>query len=305
VTDEAHLFGAPLQADPAVALPPAPATPDRPGPLHKVQFVVELVGDRTVPAGRVASLLSPEWRAALGEPEAFAMAPSDDRWRPLAAATQGSYDSVALCWDFHSERGSLNQTSAQRLLDSAAQFAASIGRKAVPLPHPNDVDAHVQGLAEIQGGLDAGFAVAVVPRSGSIEERELWMACANLGLDLASDGTFQWRAGDSDEPMFSVSPLAQGIQFSLESVARKVRHEGAGLGFRAARAPDPARAFEGCLRAAEHLADRFDAFLVDEEGSLLTPQTADEHREGLAQLLRALDEVGIPAGSPEARRLFI
>ena len=99
-------FGEPLRPDPAIALAPIEVTiPLKSGPLHRVQFVIEFVGPRSVPALAAIHLLGSEWYSALGQPFIHAMRPADLHWHPLTNSTDGSYDSLALSWDLLSPKG--------------------------------------------------------------------------------------------------------------------------------------------------------------------------------------------------------
>jgi hypothetical protein len=298
------VFGGPLLPDPQIALPLAPRSPQKAGPLHKVQLVIELVGQRTVPAGSITPLQSPEWRAALGEPAIFVMAPSDETWRALSAGAGGSYDSVALAWDLATPRGTLDASSAAHLLSISERFAQGIQRHAVPLPHPNDVDAAVARLLELREALDVGVSLSVLPRSGRVEEKTLWKLCAALGLTLSSDGSFQWRAGEEDEPAFSVTPLGGDETFSLGAASRGQVHPGVTIGFSVPRCPAPTEALDAAFRAADFLAQELDAVVLEEDGDLCTQAARERLKGNLAQALSALQEVGLPAGSPEALRVF-
>src|SRR6185312_8968382 len=135
------LFGRQLEPDPAVALPdPEIRINPKKGPLYKVQYVLEFVGPRSVPASMACSLLRPEWYAALGQPQVFSMQPADLSWGMLTAKTEGSYDSLALTWDLLSLAGTLSSASAQHLLTIAEQFGSAINRRVAALPVPAEVD---------------------------------------------------------------------------------------------------------------------------------------------------------------------
>src|SRR5688572_32004658 len=113
MADVTSVFGQTLSRDPRVGLPnpPAPKT-ERPGPEHKVQFVVELVGPRSCLASSAATLLDPKWFQALGQPHLYSMAPADKDWQTLTARADGSYDSLALAWDMVADRGELTSQAA-------------------------------------------------------------------------------------------------------------------------------------------------------------------------------------------------
>ena len=98
---------------------PAPRdlTPCRPGPLPRVQVVVELVGPVSVPGPAAARALEADWFHALGEPEVWAMSPIDDQWRRLVRGEVGPIDALSFGWDILGPRGRLNAQTTQVLLD--------------------------------------------------------------------------------------------------------------------------------------------------------------------------------------------
>src|SRR5947209_1046377 len=122
------IFGEQLQRDPAVALPDITVSAKlTPGPVRKQQFVIELVGPRTVPAANVKVLLDSQWQSALGKPQIFVMGGADQFWRPLLSNdSSGAYDSVALAWDLISPQGQLNANSSQQLWNVAEHFAQQV-----------------------------------------------------------------------------------------------------------------------------------------------------------------------------------
>jgi len=158
------IFGRPLQPDPKVALKTCTLNRQIPGPQHKVQYVVELVGPRTIPTQSAASCLDSRWRNALGDPEIFVMAASDDRWRPYEAGDQAAaYDSLAFAWDFVSRRGSLSNAAAQNLLNVAEQLGKALSRRAMPMPPPSDVEPAVRAVEEAAEHLDIGVGCPCRP----------------------------------------------------------------------------------------------------------------------------------------------
>ncbi len=298
-------FSVPLASDPAVALPPLTINlPQKAGPLYTVQFVVELVGTRSLPANAAAGILSPDWQAALGQPETWVMTPADNEWRPLAARVDGSYDSLALTWDFISDRGQLNGTSAAHLFSIAEKFGQAVERRAMPIPPPADVTARVAALAEAADALDIGFSLAVTTTGGWISEHDIWVHCARLGLDLGPDGAFGWRASNWPEAVVSVTPLGDAQGFSLGAVQRGDSHPGLGVGFSVSRSPAPTVALDAAFHVASTLATAFGALVLDEDGELLSPQSQATYRRNIAEAERALTQAGLAPGSAESLRLF-
>lgn len=298
-------FSLQLRPDVSVALPPpARVVPMRHGPMPKVQFVVELVGPRSVSAAQAAQILSPEWYGALGEPEAWCMGAADDGWRPLTASVNGAYDSLAMAWDLEGPRGQLSVTAAQSLLARTEEFAGHIQRRAMALPDPSDVGRAVTGLRQFREALDIGFAVVVAPDSGFVSERDLWLACARLGLELGSTGAFEWRSPTNPLPLFSVTPIGVTETFSLGAVQRGDVHEGATIGFALPLCPSPEEALSAAIQAGREIAKHIGGHLLDEDGNHVDARTESRLAGELTQAQGLFRKAGIVPGSGEAVRLF-
>jgi hypothetical protein len=304
-SDLADLFGGPLRADPAVALDSKrlrlPARTR--GPIHGVQFVVELAGPRSVLAQPAHALLGPEWQAALGEPEVYAMAPADQEWRPMATSDSGSYDSLALAWDVLNPKGALSSSAARHLAGQAERFANSFGRRAFPFPAPEEVDRLAAGLQQVRDALDIGIEL-IVQGDHSFAERDIWQACAAVGLDLSGQGFFVWRIPGWDEPVLTVAPLEEGATYSLRGIRAGATFEAMGVGFRIPLSPDPERVWQEAVRVAHVLAERLGGSVYDDEGLALSPAREAMLRSSLEAAARSMAEAGLPPGSASALRLF-
>lgn len=300
----ASLFGGPLETDPSVALAPLDLVlPTKGGPLHRVQFVVEFVGPRSVPAASAMHLLSPQWYGALGQPQLFAMRASDLSWHPLVPSADGSYDSIAASWDMLTPQGNLTPASAKRLLTVAEEFGPYISRRAVSMPPPQDVAGVVRGLVATKDALDIGFALSVASDTGGYRERDLWVECARLGLEFHNGG-FDWRTAAHPHPLLTVTPFGDEDTFSLAAVQAGARHPGVTIGFHLPLSVAPTQGLEGCFRVAAHLARTLGGVILDENDRLLTDATRQNLREELRQGLSLFSQAGLTTGSPEAMRLF-
>ncbi len=260
-----------------------------PAPSRGVQFVVEIVGPRTVPAAQAAGLLRPDWRAALGEPELWTMRPADTAWQAMDARTDGSYDSIALAWDLVAPQGEMSAASAGHLAGVAERFANDVGRRAIPLTAPNDVPQAVRRLKSAQDGLDAGVSILLVgPHPWAAAE--YGSVLDGLGLGRDAEG-WAWRAADHPEPLFQAIPFEDGPAT-----------DGFTLGFRLARCPDPAVGVEGMLQVADALRDRLAPY--DEDRRPLTPKGRDSLRDAVRAGSRALDSIGLRPGTWAALKAF-
>ncbi len=299
-----YSFDPPLGPDPAIALIPPIVPSPAPGPAHRAQYVIELVGPRSAPASAAAQLLSQNWFAALGQPELYVMSPADQQWRAMTPQTGGSYDSIALCWDLTTSHGSLSRQSAESLLRNAEQFASAIGRRAMPLPTPQDVDKVVKLLAKTREQLDIGAALVVIPRAEFVPERQIWRICARLGLEFSPTGSFDWKSPNHPSPLFSVTPIGQVESFSLAAVNRNDVHEGLTIGFSVPLCPAPMAALDGAIHCAEVIAGEIQAAVFDDTSRPLTSKLKDELRRDLQAGVQMLEAAGLKPGSSAALKVF-
>lgn len=289
-------FGGP---DPSVQLGPPPALPGEPtGPMRKVEFVIEIVGPRTLPAPAAEALLNADWQQVLGGPVCWAMAPQDSSWQRLVPGRANSYDSLALTYPLIGQRGALNSHAARNLMQLAENFASQVERRAIPLLAPEDVDQAVRDLAEIQSSLDVGCGIGLAFSRDQSEE-DVWKALVGLGLTASPVGEFVW----GHENLLSVSPTDMPQQFSLRGVQSGRKLSGISLGFSVPRSPAPQASLDAALRVAHHLQSSFGGFMVDENGETFVANAPQlSQMVNLAQ--SALEQTGFLPGSPEALVLF-
>lgn len=297
--------GQPLQPDPSIALQPIDvAPPPKPGPLHKVQFVIEFVGPRSIPAPAAVHLLSNDWYAALGQPQLFAMRPADLFWQPLTNAVDGSYDSLSLAWDMVTSRGQMSSKAARHLMETAERFGPFIQRRVMALPVVEDVDKAVRRLVEIREGLDIGFSLSVyAPRAGFLE-RDLWVLCARLGLEFAPGGSFDWRVPGYPYPLLSVTPFGDVDAFALSGVQAGLRHPGVTIGFSLPLCPSPAQGMDGSFYVANVIVRELGGDILDSDDRRLNDRIRAEYKDNLRQALSMFSQAGMITGSAEAVNLF-
>ncbi|MHB8635308.1 MAG: hypothetical protein ACYC96_02430 [Fimbriimonadaceae bacterium] len=289
-------FGAP---DPGVALSTPPSLLPKPGPLHQVEFVIELVGPNSVPAAAADALLKPEWQAPLGQPRVWAMTPQDTMWQPLTPRTDGSYDSLVLCWPYLGAAGHLTSRSAITLAGAAERFASGIHRRALTLPPPNDVDAAVRSIKDVAERLDIGVSVSVEFEE-PIAEEPIWRTAIELGLSLNGLGEFVW----GDPAQVTLVPLAEPMQFTLGSVRSGRRHEGITVGFSAPQVVMPLESLRAAFHVADAYARKFRGLVFGDGGDPMTPSLRAEYERNLEAAVKAFAQVGLISGSAETVRLF-
>lgn len=298
------IFGQPLGADASIALPKMTLpSPLKIGPLHKVQYVIEFVGPRSVLAIQACQLLEPSWYMALGQPQMWVMRPADLRWQPLTSATDGSYDSLALTWDLLSPAGQLSSAAATQLYLTADRLTHHLGRRPLPLPEPATVDSTVRTAIQTNELLDIGFAVTVVGHQ-DFAERAIWIEAARLGLEFAPDGSFEWRMHGHPSPLLSVVPFGDQDHFSLAHVQAGIRHTGVSIGFNMPRNAAPRQALDGALLVANHFAHALKGAIFTDDQRPFTPNDHRHLVQSLDQALLLFSQIGMVPGSAESLKLF-
>ncbi|RYG43871.1 hypothetical protein EON79_16135 [bacterium] len=298
-------FGVPLLRDPAIALPETIVLPRiKHGPLHKVEFVVELAGPKTAAAAAVSRLLDYDWYTALGHPRLWGMRPSDDRWQPLAASHDGTYDSIALSYPIIRPDGRLDARAASQIMEHATEFGNMIGRRAMPLPQVGEVERLSRELESIRDNLDVGVSFAFAPSRGKVAERDLWPIFAALGLQFGPNGNFEYKPLGAERGLFEVLPIGEADRFSLAAVRGGTQHEGVSLGFRLPTCPNPIRAIEGLLRAGRALCERVGGKLLDENSHFVDARIAQNSINNVTAADTTLRKAGVEPGSAEAVLLW-
>jgi hypothetical protein len=304
LSDFQSVFGEALKPDPRVALPLPPEPETRAtGPNRRFQFVVELVGMRTVPAAAASALLNDQWHRALGQPAVYCMAPGDDAWKSLVRTDSGAYDSLALAWNLVSPQGVLTNQAAAHLLQVAESFATHIQRRAIPLLPPTDVDRAVLDLKAIQESFDIGVEILMVPKGAEFLERDVWTNLASLGFELVSPGYFE-RSSSDGRPYLTVTPSGGAQAFTLAGVVAEVRHPGLNLGFSLPLSPIPTYSLDSMFHTAIFLSDRLNAAAFVDGDVLMNHQVQSEFSSNLLAAVRSLNAAGIDPGSSAAFAIF-
>ncbi len=279
-------------------IPPIPQPAESQGPRVAVQFVVELVGPQPLAGLKAREVFSHPWFEALGRPMVYAMAPSDASWRLLTPSENAVvYDSLALAWPYLDRRGHLTSRSAERLFHTAERLATGLERVAMPLTPPELVDERVRDLQQLQEALDASVAVTVQPAQGWYDLEPLMAVLGGLGFAQQS-GRLSLASSEWPEPLLEA-------QVSTDARTAPNKASAVDLGFRVARNPIPLWTLDALFEAVDAVDRLHRSLAIDDEGSLVDGARRDWMRQQVALLVEALQENGLPAGSPEARMVFL
>lgn len=303
--NEQQLFaylGKQLEPDGDSALAPLRLAPWKPetGPFHKVQFVIEIAGSNLIPGDRARELLEPTVRASFGEPEVYVMAPGERRWRPLWSGDNSiTFDSMALAWDFVTSSGKLTAASASELWKRAEQYASALGRRAFPLPPPEDAAKAADNLEQVRDALDIGVDVLLRTLEPRLDLTALVVAAYEVGFRMGSSGVLEWRQSGWPEPLLTILPDEGDEVFGVDAPIR-----GVDIGFTVPCSPDPEQSLERLFTAAERIGAKMDLPVLTEEGEPLSESAKNNIRKMLAAALDTFDRIQLKPGSAEALRLF-
>lgn len=229
---------------------------------------------------------------------AYAMSPNDASWRPLTPLDSAVvYDSLALAWPYLDRRGHLTSRSAERLFHTAERLASGLERVAMPLAPPELLDERVRALLELREGLDASVAVTVRPAQG-------WYDAGTLFGLLRGQGLAQDRERFGLVHPEWPEPLLEA-QVSADPQAGPGKVSAVDLGFRVARNPVPLWTLDALLRTVDAVDRLHRSLAIDDEGNLVDAARREWMKQQLEFLVVALQENGLPAGSPEARMVFL
>ncbi len=284
---------------------PAVQFPALGGPARAVQYCIEIVGPKTMRADAVKAVLGSQWQSALGQPEAYVMAAADSTWRRLDSSdTSAAYDSLLLCWDMVSPKGTISEQSAQHLFGVAENLARQLERRAMPMPIPADVPRTVRALEQIRESFDIGVNLSVISSAGGFPEKEIWDCCQGLGLQFGPTGLFEWRIPGWDYALLGVGPLGDKDSFTLGQVQAGVTHPAVDVGFSVPLSPNPGLVLDTAFAIADRLAQDLNGVALDEEDKRLDDRARNNARKNLGSAFQAMNKAGIAPGSNDAVKLF-
>jgi hypothetical protein len=280
-----------------VSLPPLLVSPM---PLYKVQFVIELVGASLLPGEGVRQLLERQTYRALGAPEIFVKIPGRVPWvllHPLEDSL--AYDSLAFAWDMVSPNGALSVSSAMELYRRTEAWAKIWERRAIPLPHPQEVGEVVQNLLNIRENLDFGLCFFASYPQGQ-DCLTLIERAYQLGFRMQAGGWLEWRLPGWEDALLEIKTIEGDGSFDLKA---RSHTQGLSIGFRVPCSPAPLEVFDRALETTLVLSKHGGEALT-EDSEPLREENAWQYREWLKEAVQMLTHVGAEPGSREARRLF-
>ncbi len=228
----------------------------------------------------------------------------DDRmnqWIALDETAPGRFKRVRAALQLADRQAAVTRVELEEFA-SAMHGVADDTAVAVLLPDLDAVEARAQELDRFCADVDIAIGLSVVARTGQVFQGTTIRALAEAsGLKLEADGQFhyedaqgasQFTLDNQDpEPFFpeSIKALSTaGITFLLD----------------VPRAAGAIASYDRMVQVSKKFASTLDGIIVDDNRQPLSDHGLDAIRRHLLTVYSAMEQAGIPAGSPAALRLF-
>ncbi|MBI1396965.1 MAG: hypothetical protein GC151_13385 [Betaproteobacteria bacterium] len=225
----------------------------------------------------------------------------DGRWLALSDTSAGRHRRIRVAMQLVDRQAVVSRAELEEF-ERAMRMVAEESATDVTVSDVDAMEARAQELDTFCGDVDIAIGLSVVARTGQMFQGTTIRALAeSAGLKLRADGQFhsedsqgssQFTLDNQDtEPFFpdSIKGLTTtGVTFLLD----------------VPRAEGGVAAYDRMVQVTKKFAATLDGNIVDDNRQPLNDNGLDTIRRHLVSVYLAMDEKGIPAGSPVAMRLF-
>lgn len=212
-------------------------------------------------------------------------------WEVVAVG--GIYSALQVGMQLANRSGALSELEFSELATRLDQLADELGASA-ELPEMADTIARARALHQQVQEFDAQLSINVRSNNAPWMVSTLKPALQRQGMELRPDGRLVMPDGEGGQ-LFSVNTNANPSDDTSRQITLLLPV--------ALVAPDR-DGFKAMTAFAKSLASRLSATVVDDEGQPLTDAVLAAIAGQVVDFYRAMEEAGIPAGSPRAQRLF-
>ena len=164
------------------------------------------------------------------------------------------------------------------------------------------IEARARELDTFCGDVDIAIGLSVVARTGQQFQGTTIRALAeSSGLQLKADGQFHFEDADG-VPQFTLDN--QDAEPFFPDSMRNLSTTGITFLLDVPRASGAVSSFDRMVQITKKFATTLDGIIVDDNRQPLNDKGLDAIRRHLAGVYVAMENAGIPAGSPLAMRLF-
>lgn len=225
---------------------------------------------------------------------------AENRWTEINAHTPGSVNKVRASLQLANRQACVSTNDLERFYTQLQRVCDQF--LAVPrLPPRADVLQKAVELDKFCSDVDIQIAINLIATSAPFVGTKLRGLAEAVGMVLGGDGSYH-LCDDAGQTLFTLSNL-DPVPFSPEQL-RQLQSQGLVLTLDIPRTPNPAHTFDRMISFGQHLADKLEGKLVDDNRVALTDRSISLIRSQIYQFELQMERQSISAGSSLALRLF-
>lgn len=224
----------------------------------------------------------------------------ENRWVDITAHSPESINRVRASLQLANRQACVSANDLERFYVQLQRVCDQF--LAVPrLPARAEVLQKAAELDKFCSDVDIQIAVNLIAAGVPFAGTKLRGLAEAVGMVLGSDGTYHLR-DDGGQTLFTLSNL-DPVPFSPEQL-RQLQSQGLTLALDIPRTLNPAHTFDRMISFGQHLADKLDGKLVDDNRVPLSDRAISLIRSQIYQFELQMERQSVVAGGPVALRLF-
>jgi hypothetical protein len=282
----------------------------RPAPLRRVprldaliDALVPLALDAPVSAEFVLQHAPPSRRAGSKPFYLEGLDTESGQWEPVTPGRR--YGELQAGVQLASRSGPLNEIEYSEFVQKIEALAEALGARAEP-PDMLEVVARARELDGLTAPLDAQLAVTLRSNGVAWSVGFVQQVAQRAGLKAgAVPGRWVLPAEeDGAPPVLVLAVEAQAALAAADDAPQGSAVREAWLSLDVPQTPAAVEPFPAWHLMSKQLCDELDATACDDQGQPITLHAFDAIGREIDALYGRLEQLGLPAGSPAARRLF-
>lgn len=222
-----------------------------------------------------------------------------EAWGPIGA--DGRYGRLRAGLQLANRDGAVGEEDLAAFYEAVQEVALALGADA-DFPDADAALRRAQALDRFCADVDVQIGLSVIgSESHTFAGSKIRALAESGGLTFGRDGRFH-RIGEDGIEVFALANL-EPMPFHAETM-KTLQTRGITALFDVPRVPPSGAAFRRFVDFAHQLEQSLGGVLVDDNRKPIGQAALEAISQQLEHIHRAMDEHGIPAGSPSALRLF-
>ena len=223
-----------------------------------------------------------------------------DRWEVLGAASAGDYRRLCAALQLADRHGPVADAELTLFFNGVQQLADEFLAVAA-VPPRGELLARAADLDRFCAGVDIQIGVNVIAAGNVFQGTKLRGLAEAAGLALCADGMFH-ATDEAGRTLFTLSNLEPAL-FADEDLRVLTTH-GITFTLDVPRVGGGTGAFDRMIVLARQFAASLGGVLVDDNRAPLADSALDVIRDKITEIEQTMAAHGLPAGGPQALRLF-